>query len=94
MSHPNPDIRLKREYGSVKDALIYCVSLGLNKAQSARQLSIAVKTLRDRANRLKVTFPDGYATMDRTLISEVNREYMRNGNRNGTMGGRQRWGKV
>lgn len=86
-----PDIRLKKEYGSVKNALLHYASMNMNKSQTAAALGIAAKTLRERANRYNVQFPDGYATRDTSLLSELNSERMRRGNQAGTMGGRQRW---
>lgn len=88
----NPDIRLKQEYGGVKAALEYCVSLGLNKLQSAKQLEIDRETLRERAKRFNIEFPNGYATRDRTLTREIRSKFMSEANRDGRMGGKVRWG--
>lgn len=93
MNYPNPDIRLKENFGSVKAALLYCVNMHMNQTQAAEFLEIDRKTLRERATRFKIKFPCGYKTMDRTLIREVNRERMIAGNRDGTMGGRRRWAR-
>ena len=82
----NPDARLKKEYGGVKAALIYCVDMGLNKAQSAQQLNIDISTLRNRADRFKISFPDPYLTRDMTLTKEVNRENAIRRNKNRTFG--------
>ena len=46
MSHPNPDIRLKREFGGVKAALSYCVEMNMNKTQAAEFLGISERTVR------------------------------------------------
>lgn len=94
MGYPDPDIRLKKEYGGVRAALEYCVSLNLNKTQAANLLGIDRATLRERARRYNVAFPDGYATRDTTLAREISRERIIAGNQNGNMGGRRRWKKV
>jgi hypothetical protein len=87
----SPDARLREEYGSVKSALLHYAGMNMNKAQTAAAMGIAVKTLRERASRFNVQFPDGYATRDTSLQSEVASDRMRRGNQTGTMGGRQRW---
>lgn len=91
---PNPDIRLKQEYGGVKAALEYCVSLGLNKRQTAKQLEIDRSTLKERAKRYNIEFPDGYATRDNSLAFEVRSKQTSEFNRIGKMGGKVRWGKI
>ena len=93
MGHPSPDGRIRREYGSVKAALKYCVEMRMNKGQAAEFLGIDRATLRERAARFSIEFPCGYATRDMTLTREINRERMAQGNKNGTRGGRRRWQK-
>lgn len=92
MSYPNPDPRLKAEYGGVKAALLYCVELGLNKRQTAKQLEIDRSTLKERAKRFNIEFPNGYKTRDNSLATEVRREWMAEANRTGKTGGKVRWG--
>lgn len=93
MSYPNPDIRLKQEYGGVKAALEYCVSLGLNKRQTAKQLEIDRSTLKERVKRFNIEFPSGYATRDKALTREIRSKYMSEANRDGRMGGKKRWAR-
>ena len=85
-----PDFRLRKEYGSVKAALLYCVEMNMNKKQSADFLNIDIRVLRNRAARHRIDFPCGYATRDMTLTNEVNRERVIAANRAGTMGRRRR----
>ena len=89
----NPDLRLKKHYGTVKGALEYCVGMNMNKTQAAAFLEIDRGTLRERAKRFKVDFPDGYATRDLTLASEINGKRFTDGNRTGLTGGKRRWNK-
>ena len=91
MSHPNPDPRLKKEYGGVKKALEYCAAMNMNKTQAAAFLRIGRNTLRERAARLKVSFPCGYRTRDMTLAKEINGARFAKGNREGITGGKRRW---
>lgn len=81
-----PDDRLKVEYRSVKKALEYCVLLNMNKKQSAEFLGIDRATLKARAKRFNITFPDGYATRNTDLLKEVQRERVTKANRLGLMG--------
>lgn len=87
-----PDFRLRKEYGSVKAALLYCVDMNMNKTQAAKFLEIDRRVLRERAKRYEVEFPCGYATRDMTLVKEVNRERVTAANYAGTMGRRRRHG--
>jgi hypothetical protein len=87
-----PDFRLRQEYGSVKAALLYCVDMNMNKTQAAKFLGIDRRVLRERANRLRVDFPCGYATRDLTLPNEINRKRLIEANHNGTMGKRRKHG--
>lgn len=92
MGSVSPDFRLRKEYGSVKKALLYCVEMSMNKTQAAKFLDIDRKVLRERANRYEVEFPCGYATRDTALMKEVNRERITAANYAGTMGRRRRHG--
>lgn len=85
-----PDQRLKESFGSVRSALEYCVDLNMNKSQSARFLGIDRSTLRERATRYHVIFPNGYATRDKTLLREVNSKRVAKMNKEGKMGRKRR----